>query len=414
MLIKFDPSLVTFQRVKLKRVTTSLGGFITILDEARFENTGKETFHKLDCPVAVARAFITKNISGQFLCPTEACISFYDGRVMAIELASRSFENQRLTMGLDGTMREWLSQSEANFRTIRRSDMDEGRWYFDGVYAYMFEEETLIETVEKAPRLSADGKFRDVRCRSINMTRLSAGSEALSEKFKQKAVESVLGIEERSCLGFMFDDKFVVSPPIWKELQGMQDRKTEDKDIDESEDGVFDTVASLTTMDDKLFVNLQFALAAGKEISEAFGYDAIAPLQFPKLMIQLNTVNLPNVVKEIKATHDIGMQFTHGLAWLLGLLHRSSNVEQLNAVRRMLKYLTTKGVYRKSAVDQTNIKQEEAQEFDLPPVLSFDEALENAKTADKTVLKAAFDAMYHGNTTPTGHFDILSDDIILV
>jgi hypothetical protein len=254
----------------------------------------------------------------------------------------------------------------------------------------------LTQVIKDAPLLSSDGRFRDVRCQSFNLTKLSAGSEALSEKHKQKSLDDLLAIEERSCLGFVFEDKFVISPPIWKELQGLHDRKTEGKDIDESEGGVFDTTASLSSMDEKLFVNLQFALAAGKEIAEAFGYAAIAPLQYPKLMIQLKTVNLPNVVKEVKATHDIGMQFTHGLAWLLGLLHRAESVKQMNAVRRMLKYLTSKGVYRKASLETENIVKAEVKDDQMPPLYSFDDALLNIDTMPTPEWKEAIGILTRG------------------
>jgi len=396
MLITFDPSKITFQKVKFKRITAALGGYVSVLDEDDFAKTGKETFHKHDCPVAVARAFTAKQGSGQFMRPTEGCITFYDGRVVALELASRTFKNERMTMGLNGEMREWLTQSEANFRTKRLPEMDNGSWYFDGVYAYAFNNTDLVQVVKDAPLLSSDGRFRDVRCQAFNLTKLSAGGEALSEKHKQKSIDDMLAIEERSCLGFVFDDKFVISPPIWKELQGLHSRKTDGKDIDESEGGVFDTTASLSSMDNQLFVNLQFALAAGKEIAEAFGYAAIAPLQYPKLMIQLKTVNLPNVVKEVKATHDIGMQFTHGLAWLLGLLYRADNIKQMNAIRRMLKYLTSKGVYRKASLETENIRKEESKGVELPPLFSFDDALLNIDTMPTAEWKEAIGVLTRG------------------
>ena len=407
MLIKFNPSLMTFKKVKFKRITTALGGYVSVLDEDNFAKTGKESFHKFDCPVAVGRSFTAKHGNGHFLRPTEGCITFYDGRVVALEIAPFAQQNERMTQGLFG-IREWISQSETNFTTVRRPDMDEGHWYFDGVYIYTFMQHDLNKVIADADVMSNDGNFRDVRCNALNLTHISAGSDSMSKKQKQKSAESALVIEERSCLGFIIGDKFVISPPIWKELQGMSDRKTKGKDIDESEDGIFDTAVSLSTMDEKLFVNLQFALAAGKEISQAFGYNAIAPLQFPRLMIELKTVNLPNIPKEVKTTHGIGMSFTHGLAWLLGLLYRAEKVEQLNAVRRMLKYLTTKGVYRKSVVAESGIKCAEAP-AELPPMLSFDEALMNLETMPTNEFKKALDILT-GSARAKSGIDVLSLD----
>jgi len=407
MLIQFNPNLVSFKKVKFKRITTALGGYVSVLDEDHFAKTNKEIFHRYDCPVAVGRAFTAKHGNGHFLRPTEGCITFYDGRVVSLEIAPFSQKNERKTQGLFGE-REWISQSENNFRTIRRPDMDDGIWYFDGIYIYSFMQPQLDKVIAEADVLSKDGNFRDVRCHALNLTRISAGSDAMSDKRKQKSVESALAMEERSCLGFLIGDKFVISPPIWKELQGMTDRKTKGKDIDESEDGVFDTAVSLSTMDEKLFVNLQFALAAGKEIAQAFGYETISPLQLPRMMIQLKTVNLLMVLKEIKATHDIGMRFTHGLAWLLGLLYRAKTVDQMNTIRRMLKYLTTKGVYRRSVVAESGIKRVEAP-AELPPMLTFDEALMNIQTMPMEEFKQALDILT-GPAREKSGVDVLSLD----
>lgn len=393
MLIKFDPELVTFQKVKVKRVTTALGGSVTVLDEAHFARTGKEIFHKIDCPVAVARAFGMKHGMSAFLKPAETCLSFYDGRIISIELAPAHLKNERFTQGLFEDSREWLSQSEANFRVHIRKQLAEGVWYFDGLYVYKFAKDNLLEAVADSKPLIADGSFRDVRCTAVNLSRLYAGSESLSEKQKQKSAEDALAIEERSCLGFALGEISVVSPPIWKDLSNVHDRKMKGRDIDTTEDGVFDSAATLSTMDDKLFVNLQFALTAGKEISQAFGYDKIAPLQFPKLMIQLRTVNLPAMVKEIKATHNIGMKFTHALAWLLGLLHTATGVDQMNAIRRMLKYLTTKGVYRAASMDEKNVRHEAVITTEAPPMMSFDDAILNLKTLPPSELKGALEIL---------------------
>jgi hypothetical protein len=379
MLIQFDPKKLTFRKVKFKRVTTALGGSINILDEDYFAKTGREIFHRYECPLAVARLFVLKHGLSKFMYPAEGAITVYDQRIVALELAPKAQNNQRIVEGLHGD-REWITQSEINWMEIIHPDMNENKWYFDGVYAYKFPKDDHKKLINDSDTLSSDGKFRNIRCEALNLTRLAAGSEAWAPKKKRKresSVDDLPQIEKRSCLGFIVDsDRFVISPPIWKDLQGVHDRRIKGKDIDESEDGVFDTSAVFNTLDDKLFVNLQFALAAGKEIAQAFGYDSIAPLQLPKMMIQLKTVNLPRVVKEIKNTHDIGMKFTHGLAWLLGLQYRATTIERLGAIRRMLKYLTTKGIYRRASLENQNVRHATTH-TETVPVISFGQAVMN-------------------------------------
>lgn len=360
MLIPFDPNKMKFERVKFKGATTALGGSIRVLDEPHLAKTGKERAHKLDAPMAVVRAFLIKYNYPKFLHPMEGAITYYNDRVVALEIAPKFMENKRETEGLWGK-KEWTIQAQTNWDLIAQPGMAEGKWFFDGVYAYTFEHD-LVTMIKEAHVLSQDGKFREIRCKALNLTRLAGASESgKKRRAKAAGVEdepTSLGIEERSCMAFLANNEVhVVTPPIWKQLgAGLSSRGGE---IASKEDGVFESSAALDALNDKVFINLSFALSAGKEIAEGFGYDQIAPLQLPKLMVQLKTVNLPRVVKEIKATHDIGLQFTHGLAWLLGLLHRARNEEQVAVCRRMLKYLTTKGIYLRSRLKATNIVHNE-------------------------------------------------------
>jgi hypothetical protein len=68
-------------------------------------------------------------------------------------------------------------------------------------------------------------------------------------------------------------------------------------------------------------------------------------------MIELHTVNLPNIPKQVKATYDIGIQFTHTLAWLLGLSRKANTIDTYVMMRSLLKYLTTKGIFRNNTFD---------------------------------------------------------------
>jgi len=392
MYIKFDPTKVTFQRVKFRGATTALGGSVRVLDEKEFTKSGKEVFHRIATPMAIVRAFLIKNHQPKFIQPTEGAIIYYGTRVIGLELAPKYLENKRQTEGLFG-LKDWTISAEVNFQQLIQPGMREGRWFFDGIYAYTFTNPDMEDAVRAAPNLSTDRKFREMRCRALNLTKLS--SSGITMGLARSDATDPLVIEERSCLAYVGGSGvFVVTPPIWKQLGSVGGQaKQKGKDIDETEGGIFDTSAAFDGLNDKVFVNLAFALSAAKELAEVFGYDAIAPLQLPKLMIQMKTVNLPRVVKEIKTTHDIGMQFTHGLAWLLGLLNRASNEEQVNAVRRMLKYLTTKGIYVRARLKASAIHKDEHINNGEVPLLSAAQALKEFNGMSKEqwniIMKAA-------------------------
>ena len=330
MLIAFDPSKVRFQNVKIKRVTTALGGSISILDEEQFAKTGKEKFHKIEIPMSLARMFQVKHKVSQFMVPHESVLMWYDNIVISLE---KAVENAREQVSFDGVTRKWISNLEHHYKTLFDDEFANPTkdWYFDGLYAYNFQNNNLAEVVAHARRLDETGAFRAVDVQAVHLTHLH---------FKPAEYT------KRSCVAFVIDkDTFSVSAPIWKQF----DEKVRLTKTEDDEDGGKESlISSFKGIDSQIAINVNFALRAAKELAEQFGYESIQPLQLPKMMVQLKTVNLPRLPKEVKATVDIGLKFTHGLAWLLGLQYSATTPEQILTIRALIKYLMTKGYYWKA------------------------------------------------------------------
>ena len=68
----------------------------------------------------------------------------------------------------------------------------------------------------------------------------------------------------------------------------------------------------------------------------------------------------------------------------------------MNAIRRMLKYLTSKGVYRKGALEEENIIRAEVKDEEMPPLFSFDDALLNLDTMPTPEWKEAIGILTRG------------------
>lgn len=383
MLVKFDPKMIRVERVKFKQVSMALGGSIRYLDEAHFKKTGKEKFRRLYVPMAIARNFNVRYMNPRFIQPLEGAITFYADRVLALELQSRDLKGMRVVEGAFGK-REWITASETAFDDVLNCapDIKAGKWFFDGTYVYAFASDNIEQIIKSASRMTKDGLFREVRCKAFNLTRLANKSRihlvsaagVKRRKGQKPGGSEATTLDERSCMAVVLSDKqFTISPPIWKQLGHNVSNKG---GFEDKEDGVFESSANLEAINGKVFVNLSFALACARDISEHFGYHAVTPLQLPRLMIQLKTVNLPHVDKTIKSTHDIGLTFIQGLAWLLGLLNRAKSIEQSDVIRRHLKYLTTKGIYRREKLEQRNIRKDETV-TDKVPMVKREQALEN-------------------------------------
>lgn len=352
-MIQFQPDLLTTEIVYLKSVTTALGGSISV--SASDVNSTKEVLTRIPVPLAVARSFIQlhKKIT-KYLKPTLTAIVRYDGLVIALERHPLSSLGVLETDSVFGK-KVWEPACVGNIELfikplVARGDRD---WFFDGRYIYAFSSNDMTNVLYTADYLTKGGKYRKVAATSIDI-------QELADRTK-------LTPSERSCLAFVTKDKnFAVSPPIWKDLSDVgasQLKKAgvvSDDDYDEDDEGSGDVTGSKTKfsfddIDSHLSVNLNFALKAGGEVGTLFGYDAIQPLQLPRLMVELKTVNLPNIPNTVKSTYDIGISFTHSLAWLLGMTQKAETLETLLVVRSLMKYLTQRGVFRNNVFQAARV-----------------------------------------------------------
>lgn len=319
MLLPFDVSKVTFENVYIKRVSQALGGSVSILDVEHYKKTGEEVFHRVDIPLQIARMFKIKYKVNSYLIPRLGQVMKYDGKVVAIE------RNADPSRKIDVDTMEWRSNMQDNFDSLRF----DGDWYFDGLYAYQFKKEPL-ELVQEGQHLEPSGRFRKVPVDSVYLSYLNFNQPTKTTRY---------------CVAFyVSDDIYSISAPIWLNLG--EAGRTNDSEFDGGGSGSM--LASFDGADDTLGVNLNFALKAATVLSELFGYETIEPLQIPYLMVRLNTINLPNMPKEVKQRTDIGMPITSAFAWILGLLHKAETPEQFHGLRQLTKYLTTKGFFWKN------------------------------------------------------------------
>ena len=339
-MIPFDPTQLYVEHVYLKSVTTALGGSISVIDEEHSTDE-KEVFKKIKAPMAVVRKFVEDNKKvSRYLKPVLTAVTYYDDHVVALErhpYRTDSSQGELLT-NLAGELATWVSDSERNIDKFIRPLS--GDWYVDGTFIYTFAQ----SDVDAAQAISGDGKFKSVGVRAYKLG-------AIHQSNKMNSAE------DRTCLLYTAaNGQTAMSPPIWKQLDGVGSKAlglTEDEDGDGAAHadalGVVTGNHQFDRINETLAVNLAFAMTAGKKIADVFGYDAIEPLGLDGLMVQLRTVNLPRVAKEVKQTFDIGMPFTHAVAWLLGLTTRTESLDGYIVLRSLLKYLTTKGIYRKNS-----------------------------------------------------------------
>lgn len=330
-MIKFDISKIEIKNVYLKLVSRSSGGTMRILDVAN-STSAEEKFINVSAPVHVVDSFKQTYMS-KYLKPILTAVCYYDGIIIALQphpLGNIGKEKIQTLFGV----RYWKSNIEFNIAKTLEPQTRFGDWFIDGTVVYRFDQK------KKPTNLSKDGKFQALSVSCFRLTDLSF---------------SKLEESPRMCIAFSaISGQNIISPPVWRSLDTVGKKKMDDGGRDDAvvlglNEHTFDKV------DRMLAVNLNFALHASKTLIENFGYDSIEPLRLDDLMVNLKTVNLPNIDSSIKNTHEIGLKFTHAMAWLIGLGAREMSLESLSALRGMLRYLTQRGIVHKTALAKTSV-----------------------------------------------------------
>jgi hypothetical protein len=357
-MIKFEVDKLTVDIVSLKSCTTALNGSIRVIDEEMTKINGKEIYKKIDVPMAIIRAFQVRHKTSNYLKPVVTAVVSYNGHPVALERHPLGTLGTQFSEGLVGE-REWTPDCLNNImRFIEPLCMNSDDWYFDGKYIYHYPH-AIEDCIKGGEYLTKNGMFRAVEVSAIQLSNLD-------DRTKLEPME-------RTCLAFVSSTgQFAVTPPIWKNLSGVGSSALGRSEAEDAElKYQFDAV------DEHLAVNLAFALKAGKQIGELFGHEEIDPLKLPDLMIELQTVNLPSIAKSVKQTYDIGMKFSHAMAWLIGMSNRIDTLDSYMVIRSLLKYLTTKGIFRKNMFNTKSVFRI-GHDLESIPHMSTEDALESA------------------------------------
>ena len=346
-MIKFNYSNLRVEIVKLKSVTAALGGAIRVVDEKASKKKKHEVYARVPVSQTLVREFAKTYKATKFIRPIEAALVYYRNNVVAIE---RGPIGAHILRQNDASWK-WSPDCNKNIDELHNMTAN-GVWYTDGRQVYQVP--TTKAAIEREGKnLNSESTFFSVSVSAIALSQLNSPVH----KMKSSMSAVVAFISKDGTVG--------VSAPVFKTDSnlGMLEIKDNRHPLDQ--------------IDVDHAVSLGFVLYAGKTLSESFGYDILDVLQLPKLMVQLKTVNLPRLGKEMKETVDSQLPFTYAMAWLIGLGERAKTIDQYMIVRSALKYLISKGTFerKKLMMDQIFVH---GHNRDSIPVMDASKALESA------------------------------------
>lgn len=401
-MIRFDASKLETKLMYVKMISGALGGTLTVLDPKRSKKAKKEVFTKIKIAHSLTRHWHKKYRGAmKYIKPVLTAVTYYGDHIVCLERHPLGNLGKEKTEGLFGEV-AWTPDTEMNISKVIKPLAMTGDWFIDGTYMYNVTDADM----RTAKKLSGDGKFREVRVQAIKLSMIADSPN----------------VESRVCLAFYpTNGEMCLTPPIWKTLHNVGQRQltakghtSRDEEVEEDETVTYvgtDEADSeqFDDIDNHLCVNLGFALKAGRELSQVFGYDAIEPLGLDDMMIQLRTVNLPTIANEVKQTFDTGLKFTIAIAWLIGMVRKTQTLDSYITLRSLLKYLTTKGVYRKGAFSEKAIFKDGSVLTDIK-LMTMAEAKEAVKSLSLDAFLQASRVAREGEDADNEHADNEMED----
>lgn len=357
MPVLFDPTLLSFSKCSIKATSTALGGSIRIILPEHPENVKG---FRMDMPFHLARAYIKREKSGEYLMPRHSEIIMYDGNPVAFEAFPYSAYKSSPWNEVQETISKWSSRTR---RALNNSiiphleDQDLLKWYIDGYVIYGLPDKEDWEA-DSIP-LNSTGTFRRMRVPVFKLSEIADGDTVITDPLKLMV--------ERDCLIYKApDNNLYITPPLWTNLGQVGSKKLDSTSTNTIDTELFDYI------DDQLHVNIAFALDVAERITTLFGYETAEPLQLPELMLEYQTVNLKRLPAAVKATAPCGIQFTHVLSWLFGIFKDPDSLKDMLTFRAILKLLTGKGLQVGDVMADSEIYQDGFTKKDIQ-VMSFEQ-----------------------------------------
>jgi len=364
-MIKFDIDKIEIKNVYLKLLSRSSGGTMRILDIANTTDED-EQFINLPIPTHVVDSFKKTHMT-KYIKPILTSVCYYDGVIVALQPHPDGNLGQEKIETLFGT-RFWESAITKNVHGALAKTTMFGDWYIDGCVIYRFDRD------KEPTMLTQDGKFQALEVTAYRLTDLAF-----------RTIDS----SPRMCIAFIAaTGQNIISPPVWRTLNTVGAKKMEDLGSDDDAIVLGMDEHTFDKIDRVLAPNLNFALHASKVLIENFGYDAIEPLRLDDLMVNLKTVNLPKIDASIKNTHEIGLKFTHAMAWLIGLGAREMTLQSSTALRSMLRYITTRGIVHKHALAKDSVFRKDM-DMSSVPLLTAGGIKEADKEAERALIETS-------------------------
>ncbi|MNR94470.1 hypothetical protein D3C72_255550 [compost metagenome] len=109
-------------------------------------------------------------------------------------------------------------------------------------------------------------------------------------------------------------------------------------------------VYSMASEHNPSYPSIEFAIRAAKTIGKLYGYEETDFLNIPAIIEKTGCINLQQISERSRMKTPISMRAPTSIAWIMGFMHRETDLNSLRDLSKMFKFIVNNGLVYKNDI----------------------------------------------------------------
>ena len=379
-MIKFDPAKVTFEYVYIRKIFKNFVEVICDNNGNKYESENvsfkrlKDGSVQIPIHYKVYALYLKRNSLLHFdeKVGKKACILFYDGKVLTIDVYRKSYFEKNIE-----TQEKWTSANEGVVSIITDMLKVNDTAYIDGESIF------FLDKLKPIIRLKTN-IFWYQPVRYIELSKMGikkVNSELLSkiEDKEEKEKNSYIILKDGYTLAFkpniigtnISEEIIVYSPVFGNEItkSKQKSKRAEDLNKPSSQNSFFSQINKIEDTTNPNIMNLDFVLKAAKVIGNHYSFEDTDFLDIPKIILETGILNLKyDISRESRSKYPVAIKPFEGLAYIYRYLYMEKDLNVYRDLVSLFNFTIKYGFVSKKETTELFIdgkSQEDIKTFNL-------------------------------------------------
>lgn len=379
-MIKFDPAKVTFEYVYIRKIFKNFVEVICDNNGNKYESENvsfkrlKDGSVQIPIHYKVYALYLKRNSLLHFdeKVGKKACILFYDGKVLTIDVYRKSYFEKNIE-----TQEKWTSANEGVVSIITDMLKVNDTAYIDGESIF------FLDKLKPIIRLKTN-IFWYQPVRYIELSKMGikkANSELLSkiDDKDEKEKNSYIILKDGYTLAFkpniigtdISEEIIVYSPVFGNEITKSKpkSRRVEDFNKPSAPSSFFSQINKIEDTANPNIMNLDFVLKAAKVIGSHYSFEDTDFLDIPKIILETGILNLKyDISRESRSKYPVAIKPFEGLAYIYRYLYMENDLNVYRDLVSLFNFTIKYGFVSKKDTTELFVEgksQEDIKTFNL-------------------------------------------------